>query len=277
MSGQLCPWVSEIHPQYQRRMTATLRHLIGSICHIYIDDIIIWSNSVEEHTKHIHQVLSALQNASLYCNPKKCEFYQLEVNFLGHRISQRGIEAQSSKVDKILQWPIPTSAMEVHSFLGLVRYISTYLPKLAEYTAVLTPLTTNEAKSSFPPWSTLHQSAFDAIKSLVVSRECLLLFARIWPHVTNTTNCRFWVPNSKQRYLDNQRSNRQTAMLYFISSLMRRAPPYFYTVDFPVRDFQFFPSLTANGRSDHQYLDNQQSNRQTAMLYFISSLVRRAS
>jgi hypothetical protein len=74
----------------------------------------------------------------------------------------------------------------------------------------------------------------------------LLLFARIWPHVTNTTNFRIWAPNSKQRYLDNERSNRQTAMLYFIGSLTRRAPACFYTIYLPVRGFPFFPSLATN-------------------------------
>jgi hypothetical protein len=160
-------------PIHQRRMTAALREHIGKICHIYLDDIIIWSNTIEDHTKHIRMVLTSLQNASLYCNPKKCEFFLLEVDFLGHRISQRGVEAQNSKVDKILNWPVPTSATEVRAFLGIVRYISTYLPKLAEHTTLLTPLTTKLAKTSFPPWLPEHQRAFESIKALVISRECL--------------------------------------------------------------------------------------------------------
>jgi hypothetical protein len=128
---------------------------------------------VEEHKRHVQLILNALRKASLYCNPDKCKFFQLEIDFLGHRISANGIEPQSSKVNRVLDWPVPKSAKDVRSFLGLVRYIAAFLPKLAEHTILLTPLTTTEAKRHFPGWTPQHQHAFDAIKSLVVSRECL--------------------------------------------------------------------------------------------------------
>ena len=63
--------------------------------------------------------------------------------------------------------------MDVRSFLRLVRYIATFLPKLADFTCILTPLTTKEARRAFPTWTQEHQMAFDAIKALVASRECL--------------------------------------------------------------------------------------------------------
>src|ERR1700734_1179851 len=68
-------------PIYQRCMTAALRDLIGKICHVYLDNIIIWSNSVTEHAVHVRQVLEALRKAKLYCNPQKCHFFLLEVDF----------------------------------------------------------------------------------------------------------------------------------------------------------------------------------------------------
>jgi hypothetical protein len=158
---------------HQRRVIAALRPFIGKICHVYLDDIVVWSETIAEHTKHLRIILHALRNASLYFNPKKCEFYLLELDFLGHHISARGVEANSSKVDKVLNWPRPRNATDVRSFLGLVRYIAVYLPKLAEYTRILMPLTTKEAKRDFPVWTTDHQAAFEVIKVLVVSRECL--------------------------------------------------------------------------------------------------------
>jgi hypothetical protein len=124
---------------HQRRVTAALRELLGRICHIYLDDIVIWSTTVAEHTEHVRLVLNALRKAKLYCNPKKCEFFLLELEFLGHHISSRGIEASISKVDKVLNWPAPRNTTEVRSFLGLVRYIAGYLPKLADHTVILTP------------------------------------------------------------------------------------------------------------------------------------------
>ena len=100
-------------PIHQQRMVAALRHLIGKICHIYLDDIVIWSNSVAEHAKHIDMVMVALTTAKLHLNPKKCSFFHLEIDFLGHHISARGIEPNSSKVEKILSWPVPQNATAV--------------------------------------------------------------------------------------------------------------------------------------------------------------------
>ena len=165
--------LSNSPPIHQRHMTVALWELLGKICHIYLDDIVIWSDTVEQHTKHVRMVLAALRKAKLYCNPKKCHFFLLELEFLGHHISACGIEANASKVDKILNWPIPQNTTEVRSFLGLVRYISWYLPNLANFTRILTPLTTKEARRHFPLWTAEHNTAFEAIKALVISRECL--------------------------------------------------------------------------------------------------------
>jgi hypothetical protein len=158
---------------HQRRVIAALRPYIGKICHVYLDDIVVWSSMVEEHTKHLRIVMKALQDASLYFNAKKCAFYLLELDFLGHHISARGVEANTSKVERVLNWPVPKCTKDVRSFLGLVRYITTFLPKLADYTRILMLLTTKECKREFPPWTTEHQTAFEAVKALVVSRECL--------------------------------------------------------------------------------------------------------
>jgi hypothetical protein len=95
------------------------------------------------------------------------------LDFLGHHISAHGIEANTSKVDKILQWPTPQNTTDVQSFLGLVHCISVFLPKLTDHTCVLTPLTTKEAHCHFLTWTTEHQMVFEAIKALVVSQECL--------------------------------------------------------------------------------------------------------
>jgi hypothetical protein len=135
-------------------VTMALCPYIGRICHVYIDDIVIWSSSVEEHIINTH----------LFC---------WEIDFLGHHISTRGIEAHDKKVSRILDWPILQSASDVRAFLGLVRYIANFLPKLADHTAVLTLLTEKHCDCLFPSWTDTHQLAFEQIKQLVVSRECL--------------------------------------------------------------------------------------------------------
>jgi hypothetical protein len=158
---------------HQRRVTGALRHLIGKICHVYLDDIVIWSQNMDEHIKNIRLVFQALKDASLYVNPKKTKLFQHEIIFLGHRISERGIEADLSKVNKILDWPIPKSASEMRAFLGVVRFIANFLPNLAEHTRILNELTTKEAEKNFPEWDSAYQWAFDSVKKLVVNRECL--------------------------------------------------------------------------------------------------------
>lgn len=158
---------------HQRRVTRALGALIGKICHVYIDDIVIWSDSIELHEINTRKVLQALSDAQLYCNPKKSRLFCSEINFLGHIISQRGIEADTSKTNRITNWPVPQSATQVRQFLGLVRYISSFLPNVAEHTAILSELTHKEHDKVFPEWSTKHQNAFDAIKEIVTSRDCL--------------------------------------------------------------------------------------------------------
>ena len=158
---------------HQRRMTQALKHLLGRICHVYLDDIIIWSDSIEEHQQNVEAVMQALQASHLYCSPKKTNLFCTETIFLGHLITPHGIRADPSKVERIVNWPRPKTTTDVRAFLGVVRYIANYLPKLAEYTAVLTPLTQKTYDHAFPEWRQEHEDAFNHIKEIVVSSECL--------------------------------------------------------------------------------------------------------
>jgi len=98
---------------HQCCMCATLHAHIGKICHIYLDDIIIWSRSLSEHKQNVTTVLEALWATNLYCSPKKTELFCTSLKFLGHHISSMGIEADAGKVTRILDWPIPSMASDV--------------------------------------------------------------------------------------------------------------------------------------------------------------------
>ena len=117
--------------------------------------------------------MNALRKAKLYVNEKKTHLFCYEIKFLGHKISQKGIEADGSKVDKILDWPIPKNAGDVRAFLGLVQYLNAFLPRLAAQSQILSRLTTKECDKKFPKWTSEHHEAFMKIKDIVVSRECL--------------------------------------------------------------------------------------------------------
>lgn len=105
---------------HQCRMFHALKDLIGRICHVYLDNIIIWSNSLEEHKANIDKVMEALCKANLYMSIKKTNLFCLEVLFLGHILSADGVQPDPSKVERITLWPVPKSTTDVRAFLGIV-------------------------------------------------------------------------------------------------------------------------------------------------------------
>jgi hypothetical protein len=82
---------------HQRHVTNALHKWIGKICHVYLDDIIIWSKTLKEHHHNVDMILSALREAHIYCNPKKTTLFCTKLDFLGHHISAHGVEAHSLK------------------------------------------------------------------------------------------------------------------------------------------------------------------------------------
>ena len=97
----------------------------------------------------------------------------MEICFLGHRVSRKGIEADEGKADRIQNWPHPSCAKHVRGFLGLVRYLSAFLPHLANHMRILDELTTKECDKIFLTWTNQHQDAFDAINAMMLSTDCL--------------------------------------------------------------------------------------------------------
>ena len=158
---------------HQHYVTLALKEYIRKICHVYLDDIVIWSQTLDEHKQNVPKIMEALRTVELFCSIKKSNLFTMEMEFLGHHISARGIEADNSKVECIMNWPTPTKAKHVWALLGLVRYIANFLLALAEHTAVLTPLTCKECNAKFPPWTQEHQDTFESIRQLVLSRDCL--------------------------------------------------------------------------------------------------------
>ena len=158
---------------HQRRVSEALKDLLGSICHVYLDDIIIFSDSLEEHCERVRQVLAALRAAGLYCSPKKTDLCTTRCEFLGHVISRKGLEADPTKIVRVKEWTVPQKVKEVRGFLGLVQYLRKFIPGLAEHSARLTPLTKKGLLDIRPLWSSETQRHFDAIKSIVTSLPCL--------------------------------------------------------------------------------------------------------
>ena len=150
---------------WQRYMNWVLREFIGKCCEVYLDNILIYSNSVEEHKQNVRAILDILRRHGLIASKSKSQLFTDRIEFLGHYISSNGIEPDSAKLDKITNFPQPQSAGDIKSFLGLVNYLTMFdfLPGLADHSSILTALT---KKGVIFAWDQVHQQAFNTIKRL---------------------------------------------------------------------------------------------------------------
>ena len=105
---------------------------------VFIDDILVYSKSYEEHEQHLRQTLQTLRSRQLYAKLDKCDFWLKEVTFLGHVVFSKGIFVDPQKVEAVLRWDRPTTVIEIHSFLGLTRY---YRRFIKGFSTIATPLT----------------------------------------------------------------------------------------------------------------------------------------
>ncbi|GAA5881029.1 hypothetical protein JCM8547_003592, partial [Rhodosporidiobolus lusitaniae] len=158
---------------HQRRMNEALSSQIGRICHAFVDDIVIWAATLEEHERNVREVLTALRSAGLYCSPKKTDLVTIDTEFLGHRISRSGIGADPNKVNRVVNWPTPTTVKQLRGFLGLVQYLRKFIPGLAQQTALLTPLTRKGLGDITALWGEKEEKAFQEIRRVVTSLPVL--------------------------------------------------------------------------------------------------------
>ena len=99
---------------------------------IYLDDIIVFSKTPEEHIERLRGVFEILAAAGLRLKLSKCKFFKLQVTYLGHIVSKDGIETDPKKIEAIKDWPIPKMVTEVRSFLGFTNYYHKFIPKYAQ-------------------------------------------------------------------------------------------------------------------------------------------------
>ena len=113
---------------------------------VFVDDILVYSKSKEEHEDHLRIVLKDLREHRLYAKFSKCEFWLIELRFLGHMILASGVSVDLKKVKIVMSWERPRSVFEIHNSLGLAGYHRRFIQDFSRLAAPMTRLTRNEVK-----------------------------------------------------------------------------------------------------------------------------------
>ena len=151
---------------FQRLMERVLAGLQWQICLVYIDDVIIFSKTFDDHLADLSSVFGRLREAGLKLKPRKCFLFQHEVRYLGHIVCQEGIKTDPDKVKVVNEWPTPQNVTDVKRFLGLCSYYRRFVKNFASVAKPLTRLT--EKNVSFI-WEKDEQESFDTLKKLLCS------------------------------------------------------------------------------------------------------------
>jgi hypothetical protein len=137
---------------------------------VFIDDILIYSKSKEEHEQHLQIILQRLRDRQLYAKFSKCAFWLKEVMFLGHVILAEGIAVDPSKVQEVLDWKSLTSVMQIRSFLILAGYYRRFILNFSKIVKLMTKLVEKDAKFK---WSPQCEEAFLTLKKLLTTAPVL--------------------------------------------------------------------------------------------------------
>ena len=148
-------------PTFQRLMNTVLSGLQGIKCFIYLDDIVIHGNSLQNHNEKLREILDRLRENNLKLHPDKCEFLRKEVNYLGHVISEDGVKPDPEKVRKVKEFPLPKTTKQLNEFIGLAGYYRRFIP---EFSKIAKPLHELLKKNVTFNWGRNQQASFKKIE-----------------------------------------------------------------------------------------------------------------
>ena len=145
----------------QQFVNDTLREYLDIFCVCYVDDILIYSKTREEHIEHVRKVLTKLAEVDLFIKGEKCDFFVTKTNFLGFIISEDGVSMDPKKVAAVREWPTPKNVKDVQSFLGFANFYRRFIENYAKKCSKLFNLTRKDAKFN---WTDEHQKIFEDLK-----------------------------------------------------------------------------------------------------------------
>ncbi|KAJ9529817.1 hypothetical protein QJQ45_022213 [Haematococcus lacustris] len=173
----LCFGLTNAPATFQRAMNNVFRPLINKSVLVYIDDILVMSNSAEEHVQHLREVLELMRQHKLYAKRSKCEFNKTELTFLGHIVGEHGIAVDPAKVKVVREWHVPRNLKDLQAFLGLANYFRRFIPNFSAIAAPLTDLTSKTAAAQFDwqKFGEAQKKAFNGLKDALCSAPVLAL------------------------------------------------------------------------------------------------------
>jgi hypothetical protein len=136
------------------------------------DDVAVFGSSEEEHNKNLHQLMKVARKYGLVFNPEKCDIKVPRIKFFGCIYDSTGVHPDPEKVEEIQKLSPPTNVTEIQQFLGIVQYMSPFIPNLADHTEILRLMTKKDTEWS---WTPSHDKAFEKLKSLIC-KECTLTY-----------------------------------------------------------------------------------------------------
>jgi hypothetical protein len=172
---------------FQSLMNKVLTGINGIKALVYLEDVIIIGTSLEDHQKQLKDVFTRLRKYNLKLQPIKCEFLRKEVSYLGHIITEEGVQPDLKTTESVVNFPVPRNAKDVKSFLGLAGYYRRFIKNFSQISKPLTNLLKKDADFN---WSDLCREAFTRLKEVLSKRPLLQYpdFSRPFVVTTDASN-----------------------------------------------------------------------------------------
>ncbi|GBG89561.1 hypothetical protein CBR_g49350 [Chara braunii] len=158
---------------FQAAMTTEFRHMLDRFVLIYLDDILVYSRSLDKHVEHLRTVLERLRQAKYKANRDKCEFARQELEYLGHYVTPQGIRPLADKIEAICVWPEPTNTTDIRSFMGLAGYYQRFITGYSRIGAPMTRLQSPKVSFVFDDDA---RRSFQALKTAMLMAPVLSIY-----------------------------------------------------------------------------------------------------